>query len=187
MTIALSALSVRSSLAEVYKVPSGSMEPSVLVGDRIIVSKSAYGLRLPFTKLRLISSDGPDRGDVVVLDSKEDDNVQLLKRVVALPGDRVRVREGRVWVNEKSFPIRQGTDALWETIGDREHQLKLSHGGGPAFGPIQVPKGSYLVMGDNRGDSRDGRSFGFISADAIVGQALGVVFRESRIAWETLR
>jgi signal peptidase I len=177
-------LSARSSLADHYTVPTGSMQPTVEIDDHILVNKAAYGLRVPFTNTYVARFDGPAVGDVVVLDSPEEDKV-LLKRVVGVPGTRVEVRGGRVSIDGKPAPIEQRADGLHELLGGADHALRLSHGGGPSWGPVAIPDGRYLVMGDNRGDSHDGRSFGLVTREAILGRAVGVYWR-SGLTWDGL-
>jgi len=186
-TIAVFALvlfSARSSLADHYTVPSGSKQPTIEIDDHILVNKAAYGLRVPFTSAYIAHFGGPAIGDVVVLDSPEEDKV-LLKRVVGVPGTRVEVRGGRVSIDGKLAPVEQRADGLHELLGGADHALRLSHGGGPSWGPITIPDGRYLVMGDNRGDSRDGRFFGLVTRDAILGRAIGVYWR-SGLTWDGL-
>lgn len=173
-------LTARASFADHYVVPSGSMEPTVHVGDRIFVNKLAYGLRVPLTDVYVVDANGPARGDVVVLTSPEDGRV-LLKRVVALPGDRVRVEDGAVEIDGVSAPIARDAGAATETLGDASHQLELSHGGGPDFGPVTVPADHYLVLGDARGNSQDGRYFGFVAKSAILGKAAAVTMRDGKL------
>jgi signal peptidase I len=156
-------LAARSSLADHYTVPSGSMRPTVYEGDHIAVNKLAYGLRVPFTHVRLVSFEGPARGDVVVLDSPEDGRV-LLKRVVALPGDRVEVSAGEILIDGTPLP--------------HHYDISLDAGGGPNVAPVEVPAERYLVLGDNRGDSHDGRYFGFVRREAILGRAVAIVGRD---------
>jgi signal peptidase I len=174
--VALVLMSARSSLADHYRVPTGSMQPTVEIDDRILVNKAAYGLRVPFTNAYVTRFDGPAIGDVVVLDSPEQAKV-LLKRVVGIPGTRVEVRGGHISIDDKPAPVARRADGLYERLGDAVHQLRLSHGGGPDYGPVTIPDGSYLVMGDNRGDSHDGREFGLVSREAILGRAIGVYWR----------
>jgi signal peptidase I len=169
-------MSARSTLADHYRVPSGSMQPSIEIGDRILVNKAAYGLRVPFTSTYVAQFHGPAIGDVVVLDSPEEDKV-LLKRVVGVPGTTVEVRGGRVRIDGKLAPVDHRADGLHEQLGAADHALQLSHGGGPDWGPVALPDGRYLVMGDNRGDSRDGRFFGLVNREAILGRAVGVYWR----------
>lgn len=161
-------LTARASLADHYRVPSGSMQPTVEVGDRVLVSKAAYGLRLPLSQVWALELDAPARGDVVILDSPEQDMV-LLKRVVAVEGDTVAVVAGRVHLDGS---------AVSEPYASR---------GGPDFGPTQVPRGELLVLGDNRGNSRDGRSFGFVRRQAVLGRAVAVYARDGDLTWIPLR
>ena len=177
-------LSARSSLADHYRVPTGSMIPTVEVGDRVIVNKAAYGLRVPFTDAYITTYGGPYRGDVVVLDSPEDDKV-LLKRVVGLPGDVISVRDGRILLNRKPVAVYAGGDALHERLGDRLHAVRLDHGGGSDYGPVEIAEGRYLVMGDNRGLSHDGREFGLVERRAIFGRAVAVYWRHGPV-WQDL-
>lgn len=177
-------MSARSTLADHYRVPSGSMQPSIEIDDRILVNKAAYGLRVPFTNTYLAHFDGPAVGDVVVLDSPEEDKI-LLKRVVGVPGTRVEVRGGRVRIDGKLQPVEHRADGLHEQLGVANHALRLTDGGGPDWGPVTLPEGRYLVMGDNRGDSRDGRFFGLVTREAVLGRAMGVYWR-SGPTWDGL-
>jgi len=175
-------LVARTSLADHYVVPSGSMEPTVEVGDHILVDKRAFGVRLPGVDTYVLSLAEPKPGDVVVLASPENENT-LLKRVVAGPGDLVAVRGGRVSLNGEEAPVTQESGGSFEALGDTLHPLRL---GGPDFGPVRVPGGHYLVMGDNRGNSHDGRAFGFVARDAIRGRAVRVFLRNGDLTWKSL-
>jgi signal peptidase I len=175
----------RSSLADHYHVPTGSMIPTVAVGDHVIVNKLAYGLRVPFAGKSLVDFAGPRRGDVVVLDSPED-GITLLKRVVAVPGDMVEVQGGMLTINGSAVPLQLDHGSLYEALGDSPHLLQLTHGGGYDFGPVVVGKDKYLVMGDNRGESHDGRAFGLVERHAIFGRALAVWMREGGLVWKRL-
>ncbi|HEX2692169.1 MAG TPA: signal peptidase I [Kofleriaceae bacterium] len=181
---ALVLMSARSSLADHYLVPTGSMQPTVEIDDRILVNKAAYGLRIPFTGTYVARFEGPRVGDVVVLDSPEEDKV-LLKRVVGIPGTQVEVRGGRIMLDGKTALVEQRGGEIYERLGGALHQIRLTRGGGPAYGPVTIPDGQYLVMGDNRGDSHDGRDFGLVSRDAILGRATGVFWR-SGLTWDGL-
>jgi signal peptidase I len=174
----------RSSVADHYFVPTGSMIPTVEVGDRVVVNKLAYGMRVPFAERPLVSWSGPRAGDVVVLDSPED-GVTLLKRVVAVPGDVVEVHQGQLWINSVPVPIQHEGAGLREALG-RGHALQLTRGGGMDFGPVQVGADQYLVMGDNRGESHDGRAFGLVHRQAIFGKALSVWMRQGELCWHRL-
>ena len=185
VTVAVSiaaVFSARSSLADHYYVPSGSMLPTVHVDDRVFVNKLAYGVRVPFFDLYALNLTRPAHGDVVVLTSPED-RVTLLKRVVAVPGDRVTVSEGQLQLNGRSVPISTREGETLEQLGNHAHGLDLDYGGGPTFGPVLVPAGQFLVLGDNRGNSHDGRMFGFVRMDSIIGRASGVFFRDGRVTW----
>ncbi|WP_170228915.1 signal peptidase I [Polyangium fumosum] len=175
-------LMARTSLADHYVVPSGSMEPTVQVGDRILVDKRAFGIRLPVIDTYILPLAEPKPGDVVVLASPENDST-LLKRVVAGPGDMIAVKGGRVTLNGLKAPVTHERGGAWEALGETRHPLRL---GGPDFGPVRVPDGHYLVMGDNRGNSHDGRLFGFVARDAIRGRAVRVFLRNGDFTWKTL-
>jgi signal peptidase I len=163
-------LMARSSLADHYSVPSGSMRPTVEIGDRIVVDKSAYGVRLPWSSVWLGEVQSPARGDVVVLASPENGKV-LLKRVVAVAGDRVAVLDGNVYLG--------GARVV-------EAHRKLP-GAGPAMPSTEVPAEQLLVMGDNRGNSHDGRSFGLVHERAVLGRAIAVFMRDGQLSWLPLR
>jgi signal peptidase I len=179
------ALTARASFADHYIVPSGSMEPTVQVEDRVLVDKLAYGLRIPLTDVYLARFAPPSRGDVVVLTSPESGTV-LLKRVVAVGGDLVRVHDGEVEINGKTASIENEGGTWYERLGPKPHALNLDNAGGPNFGPVVVPKGEMLVLGDNRGNSHDGRSFGFVGETAILGHAKGVFLRNGKVTWVPL-
>jgi signal peptidase I len=175
-------VTARSSLADHYVVPSESMEPTVLPRDHIVVDKLAYGLRLPLVDGYAIRLDAPARGDVVVLHSPSD-GIVLLKRIVAIPGDRVEVIDGKLELNGASIPVAVRDHELREYLGKHEHPVNLDSGGGPPFGPLVIPKDQFLVMGDNRGNSRDGRFFGLVSRESIFGRAEGVFLRNGAPTW----
>lgn len=173
-------LAARSSLADQYTVPTGSMEHTIQPGDRIMVDKMAFGLRVPFTDWRLTSGRPPQRGEVVVFDSPED-GLRLVKRLVAVEGDVVEVIHGHLRINGK--PVAEGVDT--ERFGERVAHLNLRHGGGPDAGPWRIPAGMALVMGDARGNSHDGRMFGPVRLDHIQGRGLAVIWRDGPV-WQPL-
>ena len=177
-------LSGRSSLADHYQVPTGSMRPTVKIDDRILVNKAAYGLRVPFTSTFITEFEGPQIGDAVVLRSPEDGKV-LLKRVVAIPGTTVEVHLGQISIDGKLAPVEQIYGHLIEDLAGTFHEVRLTNAGGPDFGPVTLPAGRYLVMGDNRGDSHDGRDFGLVTRDAFLGRAIAVYWRGGP-TWEPL-
>lgn len=161
------------------------MEPTVQVGDHVCVDKRAYGLRVPASQTYLFHGEQPRHGDVVVLNSPTDGEV-LLKRIAAVPGDEVSVTNGKLTLNGVAVPVEQGRGAVIERLGAHAHALGTEFGGGPDLPPMRVPNGRYLVLGDNRGNSRDGRYFGWVAADAIVGRAAAVCLRDGWPVWRPL-
>ena len=183
----------RSAVADWMHVPSGSMNPTVLEGDRILVNKHAYGIRVPFTTLRLTEGSAPQRGDIVVFDSPEN-GTTLLKRVVGIPGDMVEMREEELVINGTKAAYAPLAPAnadqllaetraarpqfFTESVVDGEHAVMVlpTRLALRSFGPVRVPEGQYLMLGDNRDNSRDSRYIGFVPRAAIVGKAIGVAF-----------
>jgi signal peptidase I len=165
-------LAARSSFADHYVVPSGSMEQTLFPGDRVVVDKRAYGLRIPFTLVKIMPGEAPARGDVIVFDAP-DDGTRLIKRIVAIGGDRLEVRDGHVFVNS--------------VAGDARAALELRLGGGPDVAPVRVPAGHVFAMGDFRGNSRDSRFFGFVREDQIYARASRVYYRAGEgFIWKRL-
>lgn len=182
--VALVVLAARSSLADHYVIPSGSMEYTLLPGDHVFVDKFAYGMRVPFTDWVVAPGDEPARGDVVIFDSPED-GTRLIKRVVAIEGDEVQVVDGELWINGES--ARQPGQRPVESVGGHLIDLNLSYGGGIDLPPTEVAAGQVLVVGDSRGNSRDGRFFGPIEADSIYGKAKSVIYRRGDgLVWRPL-
>ena len=171
----------RTSFANHYVVPSGSMEPTLMPGDRVVVDMSAFGLRVPFTTHTLVERDVPRRGDVVLLKSPVD-GTRLIKRVVAVAGDRVDLEEGRLSINGVALALDR--DPTLERFATRAVRLNLDDGGGPDIDALEIPAGKLLVLGDHRGDSADGRSFGLVDADAPYARAVAVYYRRDQgLAW----
>lgn len=164
----------RTSFANHYQVPSGSMEPTLFPGDRVAVDMSAYGVRVPYTDLQLVRRGVPQRGEVVVFKSPVD-GTRLIKRVVAVGGDRVQLVDGRLRIDGAALASVEHPDA--EVFGDRLAQLGLDKGGGPDIAGLTVPQGKLLVLGDHRGDSADGRHFGLVDAGTVYARAIGVYWR----------
>jgi signal peptidase I len=177
----------RSSLADHYYVPSGSMEYSLMPGDRVVVNKMAYGFRIPLTKIDILGSSTPARGEIAVFDSPEDGKTRLIKRIVAIGGDHVTVVNGQLSINGQPLG-----DRTVEHFGERDALLNLSsgttynQGGGPNFDAI-VPQGMVLAMGDHRGNSNDGRKFGFIDERELFGRAVAIYYRRGDgFTWKSL-
>ena len=181
--------SFRSACADWNDVPSGSMKPTILVGDRIFVNKLAYDLKVPFTTIHLAQWGDPKRGEIVVLWSPYDGR-RLVKRVVGIPGDTIETRGARLFVNGEAAsyaPLPRRTCAARATPGDeaffqREtvegaaHPImSASRGLGEDFPRVVVPAGRYFLMGDHRDDSFDSRYWGFAERERILGRAVAVV------------
>jgi signal peptidase I len=182
--------SFRSAIADWNDVPSGSMLPTILIGDRILVDKLAYDLKLPFTTVHMSTWGEPKRGDIVVFYSPAD-GVRLVKRVIGVPGDRVSMNNNHLVIN--GVPVQY--EARGETSPDPKdyggpQELKLEQLDGrphlmlvtpqrPAmrsFPPVEVPPDEFLMMGDNRDNSNDSRYIGFVPRGEILGRASRVVF-----------
>lgn len=171
----------RDSFANHYYVPSGSMEHTLEVGDRVAVDMRAYGVRLPFTDVQLLATGRPERGDIAVFDSPED-GVRLIKRVAAVAGDEVDLSEGRLSVN--GVPMQALDQADTELFKQHRARLNLAYGGGPDLHGITVPAGEVLMLGDARGNSHDGRFFGFVPASKLYGRAVAVYYRRGEgLGW----
>lgn len=179
----LGLLAVRSTLADHYHVPSGSMEPTLVPGDRVVVDKMAYGLRVPFTTVELVDRNTVQRGEVVIFDSPRD-GTRLIKRIVAVAGDSVAVRNGHLSINGRLMSNAEQWDV--EIFGERLVSLDLSDGGGPDFAGV-VAKGKLLAVGDHRGNSLDGRMFGLIDEASVYGRAVAVYYRsDDGFVWKKL-
>lgn len=185
----LGMLVFRSALADWNTVPTGSMQPTIRIGDRIVVDRMAYDLRVPFTHVSLLHRADPQRGDIVIIDSGAT-HERLVKRVIGLPGDTVALRGNVLYVNghaARYLPARVSGIAedqtrpasyAMESLGGFGHLIRLSrYLPSPAsnYGPVTVTAGHYLAMGDNRDDSYDSRFFGFVPRGEIVGRARLVV------------
>jgi signal peptidase I len=172
----------RSGFADWNVVPTGSMKPTILEGDRIWVNKMAYDLRVPFTSISLYEINGPQRGDIVVFDS-EAAATRLVKRVIGVPGDVVELRNNRLYLNgtaARYVPLMEAPDELQleEEIAGFTHRMQVDRRfrlAAANFGPLTVPSGHYLVLGDNRDNSADSRVIGFVPRREIVGRSGGVV------------
>jgi len=172
---AVLALIIRAFVVQAYKIPSGSMEDTLLIGDHLLVCKFIYGTRIPFTDVSIPGLKDPARGDIIVFEFPEDADVSwwkrrdFIKRIVGLPGDQLEIRDKKLYVNGERYAIEQTVHKDPRTIypgtmpspQDRRDFM-------PA---LQVPPGHYFVMGDNRDNSYDSRFWGFVAEDKIKGQA----------------
>lgn len=176
----------RTAVADWNPIPSGSMRPNLLEGDVVLVDRLAYDLKLPLTNVVLWPIADPKRGDIVTFYSPRD-GIRLIKRIVALPGDRVEMRQERLFINGE--PARYGepqrlperdaggtaTEAvrLTESVAGASHRMQVLMGipAHSSFGPMTVPAGQYLMLGDNRDNSADSRYFGFVPRNLLIGRA----------------
>ncbi|WDE10347.1 signal peptidase I [Thalassomonas haliotis] len=171
----------RSAVADWNSVPTGSMKPTIVEGDRILVNKMAYDLRLPFTNVSLLKLSDPMRGDIVIFDSKVSD-IRLVKRVIGLPGDTVAMQDNILKINGEQLSYQalsqqeSQADNI-EYLPGMKHQIRVQQNGSSlsSFKEVTVPEGHYLVLGDNRDNSTDSRVIGFVPRNEIVGRSKTVV------------
>jgi len=165
----LIALVVRTLVIQAFKIPSGSMENTLLVGDHIFVNKFIFGYHVPYTKGRVLEFSHPKRGDIIVFEFPEDPSKDFIKRVVGVPGDSVEIRHKELYVN--GMPVKEDYVRYADGAG--------AEGFPPArdnAAPVKVPPGKLFVMGDNRDRSYDSRFWGFVDMDKVVGKALFIYF-----------
>lgn len=174
----------RTSFANHYTVPSGSMENTLMPGDRVAVDMTAYGVRVPFTDIDVVSRGMPQRGDIAVFKSPVD-GTRLIKRVIAVGGDDVSLIDGHLSINGQRLASATERDVEW--FGKRKASLNLDYGGGPDIPFLTVPQGKVLVVGDHRGNSRDGRFFGLVPSRELYARAVGVYYRRGEgLVWKAL-
>lgn len=174
-------LVLRSFLVEPFQIPSGSMLPTLEVGDFILVNKFEYGLRLPVAGTKVVSMNDPQRGDVMVFKFPEDGKTNYIKRVVGLPGDKIRYSQKQLFINDQLVSERKLANfapymLFEEQLGEVKHQL-IEHQlrrNIEAEGEWLVPDNSYFVMGDNRDNSNDSRFWGFVPDELVVGKAFAI-------------
>ena len=178
----LLALLIRTFIIQAFKIPSGSMENTLLIGDHILVSKFSYGTHIPneipFLNIKLfddiiLSSSVPERGDIIVFKFPKDEKRDFIKRAIGLPGDLLQVRQQKVYINDKLYEdahARHTDPASNESLVPRDD-----------FGPVLIPEGHVFVMGDNRENSQDSRYWGFLNIKKIRGKALMIYWSWNRI------
>ena len=178
-------LVLRSFVAEPFRIPSGSMMPTLLIGDFILVNKFTYGIRVPVLNTKIIDLNLPERGDIAVFRFPKNPKVDYIKRVVGVPGDRIKYDNKKILVNGK--PAKQvslgrytgvgqgvdmtGAEHLVEDLVGIEHSILIMHGTRIIDGEFTVPPGQYFMMGDNRDNSNDGRYWGMVPEENLVGKA----------------
>ena len=170
------ALFIRTFVIQAFKIPSGSMKPTLLVGDHILVNKFIYGIKLPFTDKILISLNEPEKGDVVVFKFPLDTKKDYIKRVIGLPGDRVELVDKQLLINGRPT--------------EDPHASYSMSGSMRMFGPVTVPAGHLFVMGDNRDESSDSRVWGFVPRPYLKGKAFLIYWSWDRknygVRWDRL-
>ena len=187
---AVVALLIRQFVVEAFKIPSGSMIPTLDIGDHLLVNKFIYGPRIPFTDTRIFTWKDPQRGEIIVFKYPENESKNFIKRVVGVPGDKIEIRHGRLFINDQPVQVlargafeerEQGTGPHYyekprlfeEQLGIVKHEIQyLRDQSNYDFGPKLVPAESVFVMGDNRDNSQDSRFWGVVKYDKILGRAL---------------
>jgi len=179
----LLALFIRTFVIQAFKIPSGSMEPTLLIGDHILVNKFIYGIKIPFTSIRLVPLKKPQRGDVVVFIYPLDPSKDFIKRVVAVEGDTVKITNKKLLINgsEAADPHAVYKE---DTVFPVEIQKRDN------FGPVTVPAGSIFVLGDNRDRSLDSRFWGFVPLEDLRGKAFIIYWswnsQETNVRWNRI-
>lgn len=185
LPILLFVFSVRSFAYEPFRIPSGSLKPTLLVGDFILVNKFYYGIRLPIIHKKILTINEPKRGDIVVFREPPTESRDLIKRVIGIPGDRVSYKDKVLYINGKEISQafeKYGTDhdenlKPWEVVQKHENLYGIEHSIYQIPGRVNddfdvvVPQGKYFMMGDNRDDSADSRVWGFLPEENIIGKA----------------
>jgi signal peptidase I len=165
------ALLIRTFLVQAFKIPSSSMEPTLLVGDHILVSKFIYGIRIPYIGTKFLTFHKPKRGDIVVFVYPEDPKKDFIKRVIATEGEEIQIKDKKIFINGKTI------EDPWGIYRERDGPLVPSQvRPRDNYGPRLVPSNSLFVMGDNRDNSQDSRYWGFVDLSAVKGKAFIIYF-----------
>lgn len=160
------ALFIRTFVIQAFKIPSGSMIPTFSVGDRIFVNKYVYGAKIPFTDFYLPAVKQPRRGDIIVFMAPEDKKKDFVKRLIAVGGETVEIREGKIYINGKAVNGPDSVRSVYYLNSDPNGPYGL------AGHPVTVPKDSYYVLGDNSAHSRDSRYWGFVPKKNVLGKVV---------------
>ena len=190
--VLLFVLIIRSFIFEPFRIPSGSMMPTLLQGDYIFVKKYSYGLRWPVIEKKFFETGSPQRGDVVVFRLPSDPSINYIKRVIGLPGDTVVYRDHQLYINGKQMPLTKHPDKrlqdsaliFIEGLDGREHEIRISRPGSRTTErTYTVPEGQYFMMGDNRDNSQDSRFIGEIPETHLVGEAVRIWMHMDGLEW----
>lgn len=165
------AMVIRTFVVQAFKIPTGSMRTTLLEGDRVLVNKLAYGPQIPWTHWRLPGYGKPQRGDIIVFKYPEDPQRDFIKRLIALPGETVVIREGAIYVDGAKVQDRKVLNRYYYNRGDF----------GAKNQAVQVPEGFYFVLGDNSASSMDSRFWGFVPEYYLVGKAEMIYWPLNRI------
>jgi len=165
------AMIIRAFIVQAFKIPTGSMRPTLLEGDLILVNKLIYGAKVPFTDLRLPAITKPKRGDVVVFIYPEDSKKDFIKRLIALPGETVEIRNGTIYINDNPLTDAKFGQIFYYNYGDFEKEGYK----------VIVPKDSYFVLGDNSRSSKDSRYWGYVPKNNILGRAILIYWPPNRL------
>lgn len=192
--VLLFVLVIRSFIFEPFRIPSGSMMPTLLQGDYIFVKKFSYGLRVPVLESKFIETGSPQRGDVVVFRLPSEPSVNYIKRVVGLPGDKIVYQNHELTINGEPIDLGPDTESsapgsspkFLEDLDGREHAILITQPGNVARdGTYTVEEGHYFMMGDNRDNSRDSRYIGAIPETHLVGEAVRIWMHMDGLEWPT--
>ena len=187
--VLLFVLVIRSFIFEPFRIPSDSMNPTLLDGDFIFVTKYSYGLRLPVTETKIIETGSPERGDVIVFRKPQDPSINYIKRVVGLPGDVIGYQQHRLTINGElieleEHPRADGAERRYlEQLGDRLHEIQILNARSTGDDVYTVPEGHFFVMGDNRDNSADSRVIGFVPETHLVGEAVRIWMHMNGFSW----
>jgi len=179
----LLALFIRTFIVQAFKIPSGSMKPTLLIGDHLLVNKFIYGIKLPYLDRIIVPIKNPKRGDVIVFKWPKDESKDFIKRVIGVEGDVIEIKEDRLFINNEEITSEHVGDfndedypnvaeELEESLGDVKHHILDQEKRYENFGPVNVPANSVFVMGDNRDNSEDSRYWGFVTLNKIKGKAM---------------
>ena len=179
----LIAFFIRTFVVQAFKIPSGSMKPTLLIGDHILVSKFSYGIKMPYFRNTLIPISDPKRGEIVVFIYPEDRSKDFIKRVVGISGDTIEIRNKKIFLNGMPYEDKHGVYVddfiIPGAIQPRDN-----------FGPITVPKGTIFTMGDNRDQSYDSRFWGFVDLKDVMGKAFVIYWswnkEDNSVRWSRL-
>ncbi|MCX5887475.1 MAG: signal peptidase I [Proteobacteria bacterium] len=158
------AMFIRSFIVQAFKIPSGSMEPTLLIGDHILVNKFIYGITVPFTHKKLFQWKNPQREDVIVFVYPVDESKDFIKRVIGVGGDRIEIKQKKIYINDQPF---NDTHGHYQESNPSSSYIQFRDN----LGPIVVPENTLFVMGDNRDRSYDSRFWGFVTLDRVKGKA----------------